>query len=450
MIAARVIIVLVLLATALSEIQYRQDSAKTGGARLPALKTVSEEAATWKDPANGLEWAQQDNGGDVDWYRAKGYCTNLRLHGYTDWRLATTDELSRMFDRSHESACGAYKCRIKGGIKLSSPNIWSNNPNPVSGTAGLFIFTSGSPISGLLSYSTSSRALCVRGYSTPAHAMNSATQRGPGEPESPESRRTSPAASRPVATGTANAAAIMVSTDLRCTWELDGVGQGELLPGSPASVLVGRGKHVVSAETIDKLDRWELQVDIADYAGKAVAIVLGDVRDTRLQAEQQKQQEAQWEQDRQIAEHQRQQDEHLSQEQESQRQRILSQPVWVDPTTGLIWAHKDNGFDVDWNEAITYCQNLRLAGYSGWRLPGINELEGLYDPGATPAEFVNLGNRLAYRVKGNILISGNPWTATQKSFGVAWIFNFVAGSRESDKFSDDGNRRALCVRRAKN
>jgi hypothetical protein len=45
---------------------------------------------------------------------------------------------------------------------------------------------------------------------------------------------------------------------------------------------------------------------------------------------------------------------------------------WVDPSTGLMWAGKDNGKDVNWQEATKHCGNLRLAGYSDWRLACIS------------------------------------------------------------------------------
>jgi len=41
---------------------------------------------------------------------------------------------------------------------------------------------------------------------------------------------------------------------------------------------------------------------------------------------------------------------------------------WVDPSSGLMWAAKDNGKDVNWHQATSYCQKLRLGGYSDWRL----------------------------------------------------------------------------------
>jgi hypothetical protein len=41
---------------------------------------------------------------------------------------------------------------------------------------------------------------------------------------------------------------------------------------------------------------------------------------------------------------------------------------WIDPSTGLMWAGKDNGKDVSWKGGVKYCRDLRLAGYSDWRL----------------------------------------------------------------------------------
>ena len=53
--------------------------------------------------------------------------------------------------------------------------------------------------------------------------------------------------------------------------------------------------------------------------------------------------------------------------------------VVVDTKTGLMWAAKDNGSSVTYQEAKEYCENYRGGGYTGWRLPTLDELKGLYD-----------------------------------------------------------------------
>jgi hypothetical protein len=55
---------------------------------------------------------------------------------------------------------------------------------------------------------------------------------------------------------------------------------------------------------------------------------------------------------------------------------------WVDPSTGLMWAGRDNGKDVSWKGALRYCRNLRLAGHSDWRLATLTELGEIYDKNA--------------------------------------------------------------------
>ncbi|MBU0769626.1 MAG: caspase family protein, partial [Proteobacteria bacterium] len=50
-----------------------------------------------------------------------------------------------------------------------------------------------------------------------------------------------------------------------------------------------------------------------------------------------------------------------------------------DTKTGLMWASKDNGEDIDWKDTKRYCENYRGGGYTDWRMPTREELEGLYD-----------------------------------------------------------------------
>jgi TonB family protein len=148
-----------------------------------------------------------------------------------------------------------------------------------------------------------------------------------------------------------------------------------------------------------------------------VNLELQPVRDARLKAEQQ--------------EREKQERERVAQEEAA--------GVWTDPATGLMWTKKDNGGDVNWQQAADYCRNLHLAGHSDWRLPTIDELPGIYD--------VNVGGM---HVKGSLQLSNwRVWSSSQgNTIEQVWYFDFSYGERSSTYFTNSAFDRALCVRRS--
>ena len=59
----------------------------------------------------------------------------------------------------------------------------------------------------------------------------------------------------------------------------------------------------------------------------------------------------------------------------------------LDTKTTLMWAAKDNGTDISWQAAKSYCENCDAGGYRDWRMPTPGELAGLYDAARTsPAQ----------------------------------------------------------------
>lgn len=86
---------------------------------------------------------------------------------------------------------------------------------------------------------------------------------------------------------------------------------------------------------------------------------------------------------------------------------------WIDPSTGLMWTKTDNGRDVSWKAAMKYCRNLRLAGYSDWRLPTVAELQGIYDRTAEAPGLAGEHSKdsTTWHVKGSLFLTAYEWSS---------------------------------------
>lgn len=51
----------------------------------------------------------------------------------------------------------------------------------------------------------------------------------------------------------------------------------------------------------------------------------------------------------------------------------------TDTNTGLMWQKDTAPSLYSWQQALSYCENLTLSGYSDWRLPNKNELQSIID-----------------------------------------------------------------------
>ena len=70
---------------------------------------------------SGLMWSDQDNGSSINWTNADIYCAEYKGGGYTDWRLPTKYELSKLHEAGVELGSEASM------IKLSHHSAWSSN-----------------------------------------------------------------------------------------------------------------------------------------------------------------------------------------------------------------------------------------------------------------------------------------------------------------------------------
>lgn len=114
--------------------------------------------------------------------------------------------------------------------------------------------------------------------------------------------------------------------------------------------------------------------------------------------------------------------------------------TWTDERTGLMWTTDDTGSDTTLDQAVYYCRDMTTAGYSGWRLPEIGELQQIYDPSADIS---------GWHVRGNFKLTGWTWSHTAGIPGDhgAWAFGFSGGYRHSFAGVSPGMR-VLCVRRS--
>jgi len=131
---------------------------------------------------------------------------------------------------------------------------------------------------------------------------------------------------------------------------------------------------------------------------------------------------------------------------------------WVDPIANLMWEGNDNGVAVPWRKAAKYCGDLRLAGYSDWRLATLDELASLVDVRPTLTYHFEDGADITINgglgVRGGLRLSGNPWSSTReldrfgKPYGEGWFFDFNIGKPSGDLPYLRNTKYALCVRKS--
>jgi len=107
----------------------------------------------------------------------------------------------------------------------------------------------------------------------------------------------------------------------------------------------------------------------------------------------------------------------------------------TDGNTGLMWQQTEGG-SMDWEGAITYCEDLSLAGYRDWRLPNIKELESitddsLYDPAIDTNYFPDA--HAAYYWSSTTRASNSSF-AWGVGFHGGNVSSYVYGRNKSDSF----------------
>ena len=100
----------------------------------------------------------------------------------------------------------------------------------------------------------------------------------------------------------------------------------------------------------------------------------------------------------------------------------LSANTFTDSETGLMWQDNIEARTVtkDWQGAIDYCKNLKLAGYDDWRLPNIDELLSITD---------DKKSKPAIKNGFKNIVSGDYWSSSSdvSVSSNAWVVGFYAG-----------------------
>jgi hypothetical protein len=196
-------------------------------------------------------------------------------------------------------------------------------------------------------------------------------------------------------------ATLLVNTNLDCTWKLDGKPQGTLKAGEQKTVSLMKGKHQLEAVPDDGDVIFMQKFTQSEAEQVLVEITLKD------------------------------------------------QYLWTDPTTGLMWTKTSNSSDVTLKQATDYCGDLRLGGYSDWRLASIDELAGIFHPSQRSLNCYIKGNIRLRSPLGCMVWSSSPGSAS----GQAWFFGFSVYKtayepKQSGPVDKGLWKRAVCVRRA--
>jgi hypothetical protein len=84
-----------------------------------------------KDTKTGLQWAQ-DAGQMMTWDQANSYARNLRLGGYSDWRLPNKEELNSLVEYAKSQGFEKWINELfnrKGFKNVEARDYWSATPS---------------------------------------------------------------------------------------------------------------------------------------------------------------------------------------------------------------------------------------------------------------------------------------------------------------------------------
>jgi uncharacterized protein DUF1566 len=85
---------------------------------------VSEKPGTVTDQRNRLMWMAKSSTTEVTFAQAAKLCRELRLAGYTDWRLPTSPELRSLYQPLNKA-----NHNVASAVRFSCLNGWTSETN---------------------------------------------------------------------------------------------------------------------------------------------------------------------------------------------------------------------------------------------------------------------------------------------------------------------------------
>jgi hypothetical protein len=254
-----------------------------------------------------------------------------------------------------------------------------------------------------------------------------------GQAQDPRPRPTPPSAQ---ALSPAPSATLLITVDAAAQLAVDGEALGAVSAKEVRRVPVRLGQHLMQAASTDEAGvdiRQTVDVKAAGPVVVTLSLAAGVAEVRRARAKEETR--------RAEAEAVRAKEDAFA-----RRFQVKSETV-IMPETGLEWAGRDNGSDITWTNATAYCEALTLGGFSGWRLPSVEEMGALYRAvESRPLEELSCGGPW-HPVPGVRASCFWFWSGTRTGASEASSINFSDGRRHAFHVVDF-NTRALCVRRA--
>jgi hypothetical protein len=101
----------------------------------PLLAQKTQEQGYWANPSTGLMWTARDSKKRMSWHKAAKYCRALRELDYSDWRLASIEELEGLvnlqaYATEHVGSSDIFHwngdLHVNGGLQLEGDRHWSS------------------------------------------------------------------------------------------------------------------------------------------------------------------------------------------------------------------------------------------------------------------------------------------------------------------------------------